>query len=225
MLIWSITSLNIFVFDLNTFCKYSVAATTLWSEWFRYFFKNSNVEQSKCFTLTDFDKESKVGNTRRFDIDQAYVVAAITGITPAGLAPVSKVADRVKPILIKEKKAVIIKEKMKGATLSEIAKTTNTTIKTANVITQETPMLDGIGFEPGVVGAMSSAKLGTLVNGIVGNQGVYAVSVSSREVPPALPSYELNRKNILKQLQSRGGQLYNALKEASDIKDYRTNVY
>ncbi|MDP3352228.1 MAG: peptidylprolyl isomerase [Flavobacteriaceae bacterium] len=185
----------------------------------------TGLNSQRQIVIWAFEKDSKVGSTRRFDIEQGYVVAVITGNTPAGLAPVSKVADRVKPILIKEKKAAIIKEKMKGATLSEIAKTTNAAIKTANVITQETPMLDGIGFEPAVVGAMSSAKLGTLVNGIIGNQGVYAISVSNREIPPALPSYELNRKNVLKQLQSRGGQLYNALKEASDIKDYRTNVY
>lgn len=172
-----------------------------------------------------FDKETEVGSSKRFDIEQGYVVAVLTGKTEAGLAPVSKVADRVKPILVKEKKAALIKEKMKGATLAEIAKTTNTTIKAANLITQETPMIEGVGFEPAVVGAMASAEFGALVNGIVGNQGVYALTVSSREVPPVLPSYEANRKQVLRNLQSRGGQLFNALKEASAIKDYRTNVY
>lgn len=172
-----------------------------------------------------FDKETKIGNTKRFDLDQGYVVVIVKDIIPAGLAPVSKVADRIKPILIKEKKAVLIKEKMTGSSLEEIAKATNTNVKLASLITQESPFLEGVGYEPAVVGAMSSSKLGKVINGIIGNQGVYAISVSKREVPPALPSYELNRKNILKQLQSRGGQLYNALKEATDIKDYRTSIY
>ncbi|MCM2302275.1 MAG: peptidylprolyl isomerase [Flavobacteriaceae bacterium] len=172
-----------------------------------------------------FEKDSKVGSTKRFDIDQGYVVTVVTGITPAGLAPVSKVADRVKPILIKEKKAALIKEKMVGSSLEEIAKATSTNVKLASLITQESPLLQGVGYEPAVVGTMASAKIGKVVNGIIGNQGVYAVSVTTREVPSALPNYELNRKNVLKQLQSRGGQLYNALKEATDIKDYRTNVY
>ncbi|MDP2089172.1 MAG: peptidylprolyl isomerase [Flavobacteriaceae bacterium] len=172
-----------------------------------------------------FEKETKVGSSKRFDIDQGYVVAVLTANTPAGLAPVSKVAGRVKPILINEKKAAIIKEKMKAASLEEIANANKTKIRTAFGISQESPFLEGIGLEPAVVGAMSSVKFGTMVSGIVGNQGVYAISVTNTEVPPALPSYEANRKNILRNLQSRGGQLYNALKESSDIKDYRTNIY
>jgi parvulin-like peptidyl-prolyl isomerase len=185
----------------------------------------TGLNSQRQIVIWAFDKDSKVGSTRRFDIEQGYVVAVITGITPAGLAPVSKVADRVKPILIKEKKATLIKEKMIGSSLEEIAKATSTNVKLANLITQDSPLLQGVGYEPAVIGAMASSKLGKVVNGVVGNLGVYAVSVTNREIPPVLPSYELNRKNVLKQLQSRGGQLYNALKEATDIKDYRTNVY
>jgi parvulin-like peptidyl-prolyl isomerase len=183
------------------------------------------LNSQRQIVLWAFEKETKVGSSKRFDIEQGYVVAVLTGQTHAGLAPVAKVAERVKPILINEKKAALIKEKMKATSLEEIAKANNTTIKHVVGITQETPFLDAVGFEPAVVGALSSAKLGTVISGIVGNQGVYAISTTLIELPTALPNYEQNRKNILRNLQSRGGQLYNALKEATEIKDYRTNVY
>lgn len=185
----------------------------------------TGLNSQRQIVIWAFDKDSKLGSTKRFDIEQGYVVAIIAGNTPAGLAPVSKVSDRVKPILVKEKKAAIIKEKMIGSSLEEIARANSTNVKLASLVTQESPFLEGVGYEPAVIGAMASSSLGKVVNKIIGNQGVYAISVSNKEVPPALPSYETNRRNILKQLQSRGGQLYNALKEASDIKDYRTNVY
>jgi parvulin-like peptidyl-prolyl isomerase len=183
------------------------------------------LNSQRQIVLWAFEKENKVGNSKRFDIEQGYVVAVLTGKIAAGLAPVSKVADRVKPILIKQKKAAIIKEKMNGATLEVIAKANNTEIKTASLVSQESPLLEGVGYEPGVIGAMTSAKIGTVISAIEGNQGVYAISVINRQMPPALPSYENNRKNVLKNLQSRGGLLYTSLKDASKIKDYRTNVY
>ncbi len=185
----------------------------------------AGLNSQRQIVLWAFEKETKVGSSKRFDIDQGYVVAVLTGQTHAGLSPVAKVADRVKPILIKEKKATLIKENMKATSLEEIAKANKTSIKSVNVITQETPFVEGIGFEPAVVGAMSSIQPGTVVSGIVGNMGVYAISTTSKVLPTALPNYEQNRKNIVRNLQARGGQLYNALKESSEIKDFRTNVY
>ncbi|MBS3994031.1 MAG: peptidylprolyl isomerase [Bacteroidetes bacterium] len=183
------------------------------------------LNSQRQIVLWAFEKDNKVGNSRRFDIEQGYVVAVLVGKTPAGLAPVAKVSDRVKPILIKEKKAAILKEKMSGTTLDAIAKANKTIVKNIANITQESPLLEGVGYEPAVVGALAVSKAGIVVKGIQGNQGVYAISVVNTEVPAALPSYEVNRKNELRKLQSRGGQLYKALKDASDIKDYRTNVY
>ncbi len=114
---------------------------------------------------------------------------------------------------------------MKASTLEGIAKDNKTVVKNSGLISQENPMLAEAGYEPSVVGAMSSAKLGAVVSGIEGNLGVYAIAVDSREVPKALPSYENSRKNVLSTVQTKGGQLIDALKEASNIKDYRANVY
>ena len=168
-----------------------------------------------------FQENVEKGATNRFDIDNGYIVALLTNKIEEGLAPASSVMAKVRPIIVNEKKAKIIKEKMKGTSLEEIAKANNTNVRTANLVTLASPTISGVGNEPNVVGAMSALKEGEFVNNIVGNKGVFAVQVTKTEKPGELPNYETFRKNILGELQNRSFQIYNAIKESSDINDNR----
>jgi len=64
------------------------------------------------------------------------------------------------------------------------------------------------------------------VPNIVGVKGVFALQVSKKELPSALPNYEGSRGALAKDNQNKiTGQLYNALKDLSEIEDERAKMY
>ena len=72
---------------------------------------------------------------------------------------------------------------------------------------------------------MYNAELNKVYNSIIGNRGVYAFKVTSKELPTAIPNYDANRKRIA---QARKGQTFNlfeAIKKSVDIEDNRTVMY
>ncbi len=169
--------------------------------------------------------ENKVGAYKRFDTNTGYVVAVITNKTVKGLMTPAKAAARVRPILMNEKKAAIINKTMQGATLADIASASKQTVKTANAVSMQSPLLSGVGFEPKIIGAMFTAKENTVFNNVEGTNGVFAFVVTKREKPTALPNYDTYRKRIADQRKGQTGLMYNAIKDAAKIEDNRATFY
>ena len=94
------------------------------------------------------DKDTDIGDYKRFDIDGGYIVAVLTNITKKGLLPVDKAISKVRPIVMNEKKADLIKDKMSEASLSDIATTNKQTIKDFSGVSLKAPTISGVGNEP-----------------------------------------------------------------------------
>ena len=172
-----------------------------------------------------FEKDNKVGDFKRFDLDGSHVVAFITGSEEKGIMSVAKATNRVRPILMNKKKAAIIKEKLEGSSLEEIAKANNTSVRTASNVTLKSPTLSGVGLEPKIVGAMYNAEVNKLYNALEGDKGVFTFKVTNRELPTALPNYDSNRKRIAEARKRLTFKMYEAIKAASDIEDNRAFMY
>ena len=172
-----------------------------------------------------FGKQTKVGDFKRFDLDGSHVVAYVTNNTEKGLMSAEKASATVKPILINKKKAALISDKLTGSTLQEIATANKSSVRNANGVTLKSPTLSGAGSEPKIVGAMYNAELNKVYNKIEGNRGVYAFKVTNRELPTALPNYDSNRKKIALARKRLTFKMYEAIKNASDIEDYRDFMY
>lgn len=172
-----------------------------------------------------FDKDTEIGSYKRFDIQGGYIVATLTGITKKGLEPANKAFSKVRPILVNEKKAEILKAKFTGNTLQDIATANNTSARKVSDVTLKSPTLTGIGFEPKIVGAMLNAKDNELYKGIAGDRGVYAFVVTGKTLPTALPNYDTYRKRIMNQRKNQTYNMYEAIKKASDIEDGVSTFY
>jgi peptidylprolyl isomerase/peptidyl-prolyl cis-trans isomerase D len=172
-----------------------------------------------------FGKETTTGDFKRFDLEGSHVVAFVTAKTEKGLLSPAKATNRVKPILINEKKAQLIAEKFSGNTLEALSKENATTIKNANGVTLKNPTLAGAGSEPKVVGAMFHAELNKVYKNISGRKGVYAFVLTNKELPSALPNYETLRKNISAERKRKTIMIYEAIKKASDVQDNRASLY
>ncbi len=182
----------------------------------------AGLNKQRQIILWAHEAAREVGDFKRFDLDAGgYVVVQLTGITFKGLASVRSQASKVRPILIKEKKATTLKARLNGASLDEMATNNDVKVKTISNISLESPTIPGVGKEAGVVGAMSLAPLDTLVNGVEGDKGVFAFVVSAQNDALALPNYAAKRNEQTDKLQRSAAQLFNALKDNTEIEDMR----
>jgi peptidyl-prolyl cis-trans isomerase D len=172
-----------------------------------------------------FGKETKVNDFKRFDLDGSHVVAFVTSSEEKGLMSAEKATNTIRPILLNEKKAALISDKLKGSSLADIATANNTTVRTSNGLTLNSPTLSGVGVEPKIVGAMYNSALKKVVNSVEGDRGVYAFMVISKEVATALPNYDTNRKRISEARKRLTFKMYEAIKNASKVEDNRAMMY
>jgi peptidylprolyl isomerase/peptidyl-prolyl cis-trans isomerase D len=173
-----------------------------------------------------FDQETTINSVRRFDLDNGYAVVVLINKTTKGVTSASAASSKVKPILIKEKKAALIRVKMNGSDLESIATANDTSVKAFANVTMGAPTISGVGVEPGVVGAIYALDVDKVVSNITGVKGVFAVKVSKKDVPTQLPSYEGSRNSLAKQNQGKlSRELFNSLKDVSEIEDNRAYIY
>jgi len=165
-----------------------------------------------------FDENTKVGSSKRFDIDKAYVVAQLTQKEPEGLQSVKSASLKVKPLVIKDKKAKILSDKMKG-NLNDLAKDESVRLQKTGEISLANPSI--IGREKAILGAFLAMKEGTTLHGVRGTRGVYSLELIKKTDAVTLDSYEPYRLQLEQKMKKDNNTIYNALKAASDIEDYR----
>ena len=172
-----------------------------------------------------FNRDSNVGDSKRFDIDNGHVVAFLVKKTPKGLMPVNRAYTRVNSILLNKKKAEIISDKMNGSTLADIAKENKTNVKNISGVSLKYPTINGVGNEPKIMGAMTFVEENKMFNKVIGANGVFAFKVIKRELPTALPNYDSYRQRMVDERKRKTNKMFDAIKKAANIEDNRAFYY
>lgn len=169
-----------------------------------------------------FEDNAEVGDVKRFNIPNGYVIAQLVAKHEEGLMSVEDAKATVMPIVRKEKKAALIRSQVSATTLEALAKAQNTTVKSASAVNMKNPMITGVGREPLVVGAAFGLKEGQTSKLIDGANGVYMIKVTKVTPAVKLDSYQAVANRVEQQkLNVVSSKLYNALKESADIEDNR----
>lgn len=173
-----------------------------------------------------FSDDTKLGDIRRFDVNEGYAVVQLTATYKEGLMDVEDASVTVLPLLRKKKKAERIKTANAGKSLSQIAADNNTTESTATALTVKTPTIPGAGREPLVVGTAFSMETGQTSKLIEGESGVFMFEVTKKEDAPELENYSTYADNVQSTLSARvANALFQALKEKAEIVDNRSVFY
>ncbi|WP_417885143.1 peptidylprolyl isomerase [Zunongwangia sp.] len=173
-----------------------------------------------------FNDDTDKGDVKRFDTSTGYLVAEITEKHGKGLMTPEDASSKIIPILTKEKKAALIKEKISGKTLADVSKNQNKVIQTAKSVNLSSPTLAGAGNEPEVVGAVYALKEGETSKPIVGNKGVYVVELEKKSEAPALDSYlPFAQQQTSVRRQMATSRALDALKDKAEIEDNRADFY
>ena len=151
----------------------------------------------------------------------------LTKITPEGEVDVESFSTEITAELIKDKKAVYIQEKYAAnATLETLAKATDREVETASAVTQKNTVLAGSGTEPYVIGLAFSLDVNKPSALVQGNDGVYMVEVTSKEVAAEVESYTAYANALQVEESLRiNNTIYEALRSASEIEDNRKIYY
>jgi peptidyl-prolyl cis-trans isomerase D len=172
-----------------------------------------------------FNEDTEIGKIKRFNIPSGYAIVQLVAKHDEGLMSVEEATVTAMPVIRKEKKAAIIRERVKATNLDDLAATENTTVKTASAINMKNPTISGAGKEPFVVGAAFGLKEGQTSKLMDGNNGVYMIQVTKIIPAVELDNYQAAANQVEKQkLNVVNTNLYNALKEAAEIEDNRAKT-
>ena len=173
-----------------------------------------------------YQDDTNIGDVRRFNVLNGYVIAQLTRKNPKGLMSISEASSIVTPILRNEKKAVKIRESVSGTTLNEIASNQNVTVQNATALTMANPTIAGAGTEAKVVGMAFGKKVGESTDLIDGKNGVYIVRILAINNAPDLEDYSFYANQLNATLiPTINFKVYNALKNAAKIEDNRADFY
>jgi len=170
-----------------------------------------------------FEKDSKEGTVKRFEVaNLGHVIARVKAIDNSGLISVTQARPYVESILKNKKKAELLKAKMVGNSLEEIAKATGSVVQQSVNVTLENPVLaGGVGQEPKVVGNAFALAANKISAPIEGNTGIYVVKNTSTVKAPVLTNYASYVTKLKAETASDVNRVLPALKEDADIKDNR----
>ncbi len=173
-----------------------------------------------------FNDETDVGDIRRFSINNGYAVVQLTAKYRKGLMGVEDASATVLAKIRKEKKAARIMKANAGKSLEDLASGNNTTTSTATALTVKTPTIPGAGREPLVVATAFAMDQGTTSDLIEGETGIFKIEVTKKEEAPKLENYATYASSLQASNAAQvNTEVYNALKDKSEIEDNRAIFY
>tara|TARA_A100001015_G_scaffold195025_1_gene217411 strand:+ start:1160 stop:2947 length:1788 start_codon:yes stop_codon:yes gene_type:complete len=130
-----------------------------------------------------YEDQTKVGNVKRFSLNQGYIVAKALSFNKKSLPNVDDVREEVSNILLKDKKYEFFVKKYKNSNdIEMISQDYDIILERASAVTQNDPILVGAGNEPYIIGSSFSLDLNETSKILKGNNGIYQVRLISKEI-------------------------------------------
>lgn len=164
-----------------------------------------------------------------YELGENFIVASLTEVREEGIAPIAQVNDEIKLKVIQEKKGELLSEKVLSAkkasqNIESIAQSIDSKVEQATGVSFSSFSLPNAGVEPSVIATATSSPEGKVVGPIVGNSGVYVLSVTA--VNKEDGDLELEKTRLVGSYASRAYyEAYEALKKNAEIKDKRAKFY
>jgi peptidyl-prolyl cis-trans isomerase D len=159
--------------------------------------------------------------------DNQYLVVALSDIMKPGMPAVDEVRNNIEPAVANIKKGEVLSQALQGKSLADAASAYGTEVDTLNNVSFNTSFLQDVGNEPKLVGEAFKLAEGQTSGPIVGNTGVYVLSVLSKTAPQAPTA---NIPQLRQQFNATArtrvpNQLMATLREQAKIKDNRSAFY
>ena len=177
-----------------------------------------------------FDDKTKVGEVSSiFELDNMFVVAALTEIIPEGYAPLEKIADQYKYQILNQKKGEKAVEMLKalGTDYDRMVSELGAESTTVSDVNMESRGIGNFGVEGDIVGTILGMKEDEVVGPVAGNTSAFIiknVKVGETAENPDLSSI-LRDKTAQFNNKVLNNGVYNALRKNAKIEDNRVIFY
>lgn len=112
-----------------------------------------------------------------FTVGKDYVIAMLTAVDNDEYASMEKVEAQLRAQVLRDKKYDYIVKDLAGSTLAEQAASLGSEVSDFKDVTFSSFYLEGIGFEPRVVGTITSSDKGVVSAPVKGLSGVFVIEV------------------------------------------------
>ena len=159
-----------------------------------------------------------------FQFENSYVVAYLTKEHIKGNVPLEDIKEQISALLVKEKKADYITDAITGADLASIATNNGQTVVNAQRTNLANLSLQGIGYEPELVGSIFGTGVGSISSPIVGANAVYVVEVTNKDEAKNSGDFTKQKQEVKKAAAAySNGAAYKVLNTEADVKDNRSD--
>ena len=188
----------------------------------------AGIENPRTIIQWAYKAETEIGSISPiFDLDGKYIIAIITGIHEKGDLPISQVYDIVKAELIKKKKYEYMLNKLNGKSdFNQIATELGKNSREME-LSFASPNIEFYGREPELVGKVFSMQLGKSSPLFMGNNGVYAFTVTDIIKASEDASLDFYKSQLMLMFESRlaNNAIFQALETNANIVDNRHLFY
>ena len=162
----------------------------------------------------------------KFPFENQYVVAYLKKIYIQGFTPLEDVKEQISALVLKEKKAAHISANIKAADLATIAANHGQTTVSAQRANLANLSLQGIGYEPDLVGSIFATNIGAISKPIEGKNAVYVIEVTTKDDAKNIDDFIQIKQEIQKGAAAYvNGAAYKVLKTEADVKDNLSDIY
>lgn len=176
--------------------------------------------------------KAKVGNVSSvFEIQDKFIIASLTAAREKGIAPIEQVrsviTSRLKDKAKVEKLAEQISETAANSNnLFDIAQSLNAAVENASNVSFSAYQIEGLGYEPKVIGTAYAMEEGEQAGPVQGNTGAYLLELNTIQPAPEDANIFMNQRSMQTNYRRRTNmQMYNAIKEAVNFEDKRAKFY
>ena len=174
-----------------------------------------------------YEKGSRVGDVKRFDLTDGYIVAKITDLNKKRLPSIEDIRDEISQILSRNKKFKYLSDKYKkNINIDNIAEDFSLEIENASAVTQYDPILVGAGVEPYIIGSSFSLDIDEVSDLLKGNSGVFIVKLLSKDFATEVDLVqEISNSLTNQELERIATLIIEVIESKAEIVDNRSFYY
>ena len=160
-----------------------------------------------------------------FSIGDANYVAYVSSIREHGVVPFEKIKSDIRPVVLDKEKAALLKEQMKGQSVTELSQKFDLEIKNASDVNFASYYIADLGVAPAAVGAITGTTQGGTTLPVEAGMDVAVFEVES--VDERTETNEKSERIMLQSLAETNLQnrAYNAVFGLADIRDTRIKFF
>lgn len=189
----------------------------------------NNIANAREVVIWAFGEASVGEVSTVFELDNTYVVATLVSRKEEGEAKLEDVKDQVKQLVMNDKKAAMIQEKLAGKTTLEEMKAVfpDASLNDVPGLRLSTSVIPGIGFAPKAIGTLFGLKSsGQITKPVQEDIGVIVSKLNNLTPATEIGDYTSYQAQLSQAASQRMTyQIMMALQELAKVKDYRYKYF